>query len=235
MCCSTLRSGQHVLWFQCCACVRAGLIEHVLPLSGCVFSPLAVMKRRGESICFEVCSWSSAAERDWVDEGGDGGLRLWHLSLSGVWWFPAEKFSIWDNESHWSSVCSRLTDLIWSVFLPATPADPSVTSLWQSATVNYHADMILTESHSNFKWLTCQSHLPTHEHTSTHWWFAPGANGNKKKSPTTQKVFFSINHHLKRDVCKTSNLRCILWIFTPWRFNLKKYVFSRKDVFMWLM
>lgn len=94
------------------------------------------------------------------------------------------------NESHWSSVCSRLTDLIWSVFLPATPADPSVTSLWQSATVNYHADMILTESHSNFKWLTCQSHLPTHEHTSTHWWFAPGANGNKKKSPTTQKVFF---------------------------------------------
>lgn len=39
-----------------CVCVLAGLIEYVLPLSGCVFSPLAVMKRRGESICFEVCS-----------------------------------------------------------------------------------------------------------------------------------------------------------------------------------
>ncbi len=53
----------------------AGLIEHVLPLSGCVFSSLAVMKRRGDSIYFEVCLLCSTVERDRMDERPSGGVK----------------------------------------------------------------------------------------------------------------------------------------------------------------
>lgn len=100
------------------------------------------------SLLLKLCS------RDRMDERYSGGPKeRWRTtSLTSL----SLKFLYEGNESHWWSACSVLSR--WSdVISVSPPADLSVTSFWQSASLNYHADRILTETHFHFMWLSCQS------------------------------------------------------------------------------